>query len=115
VVLAFCFAQTDTRPATVFRDELDTCGFESAPHHVKSGPTGAARSIFQLMNRYGTYASSLGKILLAPRDESACCSALGCGNHPTHMPKTSNFFNSIYLLLTSKAYKIYDIVSIIWN
>jgi hypothetical protein len=27
VVLAFCLAQTDTRPATVFGDELDSCLF----------------------------------------------------------------------------------------
>jgi hypothetical protein len=61
-------SQTYACPSSIFIDEFYSRGFESSPDHIESSPTRTARSIFQLMNRNGTDSSSLGEILLAPRD-----------------------------------------------
>jgi hypothetical protein len=61
-------SQTYAHSSAVFINEFYPRGFESSPDHIKSSAARSARSIFQLMNRNRTDPSSLGEILLAPRD-----------------------------------------------
>jgi hypothetical protein len=76
VVLAFCFAQTDTRPATVFCDELDTGLFEGGPHVFERTRIWLSRAPFKVRNCLGGCFAGSRKIRLGPPQEAASATAL---------------------------------------
>jgi hypothetical protein len=75
------FPKTKTRSAAILLDEIDAGRFERLANDLQRRPSRFASSGFELMNRDNPDPSRVGKILLAPRQETTRCSALGRIDH----------------------------------
>jgi hypothetical protein len=72
--------------ATVLVDELDAGRLERLANDFQRRPSWLARSGLELMDRHDAHPGRIGKFLLAPRQETTSCSALGGVHHGSYMP-----------------------------
>jgi hypothetical protein len=79
VVLAFCFAQTDPRPATVFWDELDPCPLQDELNGLKVVRYRNRSSSFEISDCTFANLGLGGQFCLRKLDQGARGAALsGC-------------------------------------
>ena len=60
------FSKTNSGATTVLVNEFDACLFKGAPYNIKGRAPRLACPGFELMHRYDTDASCIGKFLLTP-------------------------------------------------
>jgi hypothetical protein len=81
-----CIGFGETDPGLLSVREFYASKFKGALNYIESCTSRLAYARLQLMDCHDPHARVLGKLLLAPSEQSACCSALSRRKHSTSVP-----------------------------